>query len=190
MPESTDVPSLLERARTDAASLHELIELFRTPLLCYVRTILGPETRRHAESVDFVQDVVVEALRDYPRSRIEHRGAFLRWLMAIANNNVRDAHRKKRAQLVAEWSSQFAGVRASGPGVASAAGADEAVAELVLALAELPEIDQRVIRLREFDQLSFAQIGGELGCSENAAQIRHARALVRLGESLRKRRPN
>ena len=63
----------------------------------------------------------------------------------------------------------------------------EQVDLLLEALAELPDDKQRVVELRDFEGLSFAEIARAMGRSENAVQLLHTRALARLAGILRSR---
>ncbi|MCA8952132.1 MAG: sigma-70 family RNA polymerase sigma factor, partial [Planctomycetes bacterium] len=70
------------------------------------------------------------------------------------------------------------------PSVDAARGED--IERLLEALEQLREDDQRVIELRDFEELSFRAIGERLGRSEAAVQMLHARAVTRLGQALRR----
>jgi RNA polymerase sigma-70 factor (ECF subfamily) len=49
-------------------------------------------------------------------------------------------------------------------------------------LARLPKADREIIRLAYFEDLTFAEIGGRVGLTENAARVRHHRIIARLRE--------
>jgi RNA polymerase sigma-70 factor (ECF subfamily) len=62
----------------------------------------------------------------------------------------------------------------------------EPVDAVIAATRRLPPSDQEVLRLAAWENLSHAQIGTVLGCSENAAALRLHRARRRLREELLK----
>jgi RNA polymerase sigma-70 factor, ECF subfamily len=62
----------------------------------------------------------------------------------------------------------------------------EPVDAVIAATRRLPPSDQEVLRLAAWENLSHAQIGTVLGCSENAATLRLHRARRRLREELLK----
>jgi RNA polymerase sigma-70 factor, ECF subfamily len=62
----------------------------------------------------------------------------------------------------------------------------EPVDTVIAATRRLPTSDQEVLRLAAWENLSHAQIGTVLGCSENAAALRLHRARRRLREELLK----
>ena len=53
-----------------------------------------------------------------------------------------------------------------------------------LALELLPAADRDVLRLREWEKLSFEQVGERLGVGANAARMRFARALPKLADKV------
>ena len=60
------------------------------------------------------------------------------------------------------------------------------MAHLAEVLEGLPSDYRDVIERREFNEQSFAQIGRMTGRSEEAARKLHTRALLRVGESLKR----
>jgi RNA polymerase sigma-70 factor (ECF subfamily) len=62
---------------------------------------------------------------------------------------------------------------------------EERRAWIHLALELLRPEDRQVLRLREFEDLSFPRIAESLGVSEDAARMRYNRAMVRLEEKVR-----
>jgi len=106
------------------------------------------------------------------------------WLYGVARNAVRNARRgdRRRARLSAR-----AGAVAPNP----RSGPDEIVVRrsedrLVLeAMNQLKPDDQEVLRLHLWEELPHADIGAVLGVSTDAARVRLARAMKRMGKALR-----
>lgn len=133
---------------------------------------------------DLVQGTFVEAWRQFTRFRGRTPGQLRAWLRAILIHSSLNARRRIRmAQM------------GSGRGMMAAHAADEspsAMAQgraareaLEMALSGLPERDRAVIHLRLWDRLTFAEIGGRIGVSEDAARMAYGRALVKLRGSMR-----
>ncbi len=176
---------LLRGVRQGApAALGDLLERYRDRLLGRVRLMMGEEARKHAESMDFLQGVLLEIARDIDRADIEDEEIFLRWATRIARNNIRD-HLRRRRERALESFSQSGILARSGTSPASQAGRREDVEQLVEAMERLSPDHRRVIELRDFDALSYADVAREMEKpSEDAAQMLHARALARLTREL------
>ncbi len=130
---------------------------------------------------DAAKDAVAEVfLIAWRRSdEVPRGGDALPWLYGVARNVVRNSlrsHRRSerlRRRLTAEPSQ-------NDPGLEPLVVRREEERRLVQALASLPPTDQEIVRLRAFEELTFAQIGSVVGCSEDAAKKRLSRALDRL----------
>ena len=181
--------SSLARAREgDAGALGALVERFQEPLLARVRLMLGEEARRCAESVDFVQGAILDALRQGAPIPCDDERGLLRWMTAAARNDIRNAATRRREQALSSLSASLSleSIPDRGtPSPPSAAELDEEHLRLVEALEQLDQDQRRAIELRDLDGLSFAEVGRCMERSEAAAQMLHARALLRLGKALR-----
>ena len=180
---------LVRRAREgeeDALAL--LVDRHGEQLLERIRMMMGDQARRSAESIDFLQDVFVELIEDVGRVEVSDERGLLRWLTAIARNNIRDSVRRRRERALESLSASGL-VRAAqdprSPSPPSVATAHEELSDIVDALAELAEDHRSVIELRDLKGLSFVEVGRRMGRSEGAAQALHTRAMVRLGRRFR-----
>ncbi|MBK8977010.1 MAG: sigma-70 family RNA polymerase sigma factor [Planctomycetes bacterium] len=182
MTERTDTVELLQQARRgDRLALDELFARYRPQLVARVRLMLGDGARRAAESSDFAQIALLEFLADPPE--LADAASFLRWVTRTARHRIVDAGRRRReAQL-----STLADHVFDGDDPAQMVVRSERVDRLVDALAELPDDLRRVIELRDLEGLSFRAVGDAMERSENAVQLMHTRALIRLGRALRER---
>lgn len=170
------------------APLYDVLGRYQERLLGRIRWMLGPRARRAAESSDFLHEVIVDIVEDLDRFEPRDERSFLSWATAIARNKIR---RYASAKHVAAFETF---VTASVDGAVhdrevarpvSVLALRESTSMLLETLGSLPQ-DQRVaIELRNFDALSFREIGELLERSENAAQLLHARALTELGSRLR-----
>ncbi len=195
MPDSPDSPSLtralLRRWHDgDRASLEELLARDRAFVVDYVRRRAGPELLQRAETDDFVQEAMVQALQYCPRFLISDREQFRGLLARITENILRDhAVSRRRLRRDAERERPVpsdsllqldppAGSEVTRPSEAAQRNDDKAWIRLGLEL--LPRDDRQVVRLREWDGLSFAEVGDALGIDADAARMRFQRTLPRL----------
>jgi RNA polymerase sigma-70 factor (ECF subfamily) len=178
--------TLIHRAKGgDDKAFDRLCERYETRLHDRIRKMIGPEVRGFAQSMDIVQELFVDLVRDFDRFEIRDDEAFLRWATGIARNNIRDLvrrHRVRRMEMLATNLSRPA-AEAGGPAPTPLEEAErnDLVRVLQEALARLPDDYRRVIELRDIEGRSFAEIAEAIGRpSEGAAQMLHARALARL----------
>ena len=126
---------------------------------------------------DAVSEVFLAAWRRFDSMPSGDEG--LPWLYAVARNVVRNANRSQRRSL-----RLFAKVKRQPsypePSPELQIVRNEQDSELVAALGSLKPDDQEVLRLRAYEGLTLKQISLAIGCSEEAAKKRVARALERL----------
>lgn len=177
-------------------ALHRLIERYLPSVREHVHRLLGDELRAKHETVDFVQDALVEFLRYSPRFQVANARQFHRLIIRIIENVLRDRHdwyrRKRRAiereQPLPESSILQIGGARSRTRPSAAAERNERQALVRLALELLRDTDREIIILREYDGLSYQEIAEKLGAQEPAVRMRMSRALSRLGEKMRELR--
>jgi RNA polymerase sigma factor (sigma-70 family) len=127
---------------------------------------VGPQ-----DAEDALQETLISALRAYPRLRA---GSNVRaWLLAIARNKAMDSHRarKRRPVLVGD-----------APDVGHEDGIPERDEALWEAVRALPPKQRAAVTLRFVADLSHAEIGGVLDCSEAAARRSLHEGLEKLRE--------
>lgn len=161
---------------------------------------LGPALRRKAETEDFVQDAALNVLRYAPRFVIHDDQHFRALLARIVLNVVKDRNKwftARRRRMAAERPlppdsvMDLSHARGASPTPSHAASTAEREAFIRLGIELLGEEDREVIVLREWDRKAFGEIASELGIASDAARMRYARAVRRLGDvvtSLRRRR--
>ncbi|MBL8735623.1 MAG: sigma-70 family RNA polymerase sigma factor [Planctomycetes bacterium] len=193
MGQLTDTtPLLLERwHRGDDQALAALVELHLPWLREHVQRRLGPFLRRHGEAEDYLQDAVLDFLRDAPRFQVRD-GAQLRGLLArVVENTLRDKNdwfRAKRRDLARSATVPSDSVLALDPALQrsttpSRDATRNEIRDWVRLGLELLEAEERkVILAREYEDRSFVEIGAELGMTANAARMRWVRAVARLAE--------
>ena len=127
---------------------------------------VGPQ-----DAEDALQETLIAALRAYPRLR---PGSNVRaWLLTIARNKAMDSHRARKRQPVLV-------------GDAPDAGHADAIPDhddgLWQAVRTLPPKQRAAVTLRFVADLSHAEIGGMLDCSEAAARRSLHEGLEKLRE--------
>lgn len=183
----------------DPKGLEDLLARHLPWIRARVSKRMGPVLRRKAETTDYVQDAMVEFLRYGPRILISDGDHFRALLVRIVENALRDKHdwftRRRRAvsrerPLPADTVLSLDPPRARMKTPSAAAGHHEREAWVRLGMELLEPEDREVLVLRQWENLSFAEIGERLGISKDAARMRNNRAVSRLGEivgSLRRR---
>ena len=196
MGQLTDTtPLLLDRwHRGDEAALAALVELHLPWLREHVDKRLGQFLRRHGDADDYLQDAVLDFLRDAPRFQVRD-GAQLRGLLArVVENTLRDKNdwfRAKRRDLGKNDTLPTDSVLALDPALQrSTTPSKDATRNEVrdwvrLGLELLEAEDRKIILAREYEDRSFVAIGEELGMTANAVRMRWVRAVARLAEVMK-----
>ena len=168
----------------DDAALNRLCEVYGERVRWIVRLRMGKELRSKLESMDVVQDVLVAALKDLGDFTYRDDGDFLRWLSRIAENRLRDnvdrLHARKRdirreVRPDKHGSSSGAGslgvrgpVEVTTPSMVMSR--REELNELAKAMDELKPEYKEVIVLTKIEGLSYQEIAGRLGKSDEAVR--------------------
>lgn len=166
-PANTSVDSdeqlMLAFARGANGAFTTLFERYKQPLFGFFRRRVADPA--HAE--ELAQETFLAVLRG--ASRYEVTGLFRTWLYAIAFKILR-AHRRKAA-----FRATFLGAPTEIPEPAAAGSLDVEVM-MRQAVGTLDAVDREVLLLREFEQLSYAEIASILGLPLNTVRSRLFRA--------------
>jgi RNA polymerase sigma factor (sigma-70 family) len=125
------------------------------------------------EAGDCYQDTLTAALRAYPE--LKHAENLRGWLFTIAHRKVIDSARvlQRLPVPVAELPEQ------------PAAAPPETDEELWSAVQELPGGQRDAVLVRFVGDLSYAEVGRTLGCSEAAARQRVREGIAKLREAVK-----
>jgi RNA polymerase sigma-70 factor, ECF subfamily len=135
--------------------------------------------REHA--LDTLQDVYIDLWKALPKMRIESVEGCWGFLFIIARRKVYAARDKRsRADVLVDTETFDFLHEGEAPNPESR---DDARV-LHQALARVSRISQEILNLRYWSELSFKEIALILGTTENAAKVRHHRALKELHEHL------
>lgn len=193
VPHDSITQKVLRLHGGDDSALHQLVAEHLPWIEAHVRKRLSAEARRDGDTQDFVQEALLDVLRDGPRFAIDDPSAFRALLARIVENNlidrVRYLHREQRdcrrqRALPSDSVLVLDGAQRSVTEPPVHAERNEQQAWLRLALELLEPDDREAIRLRDWEGLTFAQFGERLGLSGEAARKRYERALPKLAEKL------
>lgn len=159
----------------------------------YVARRMGELLRAKAEAEDYVQEAMVQAMEYTPRFLISDREQFRALLAKITENVLRDRivyHRAQKRDVAMErplpGDSALALDPPAGevtrPSVALDRKTEKTWVRLAIEL--LDEEERELIRMREWDKHSFAEIADLLGTSEDAARMRFRRILPKLARNV------
>jgi RNA polymerase sigma-70 factor (ECF subfamily) len=165
--------ALITAARTDSDAFARLYDHTAPEVYRFAFSL----TRDHVRAEDVTSEVYRRALMRL--DRYEDRGKpFVAWLLTIARNLVRDEARRRSGRetplmdhdcRVDEW---------PGDGLLRA----EEAGALHVAVARLPEVQQRVVVLRFGHERSVKEVADEMGKTEAAVKQLTYRAVTRLRE--------
>jgi RNA polymerase sigma-70 factor (ECF subfamily) len=190
-------PSITQRLHRvhlgDTDALRALVTENLPWIEAHVRRRLTPQARGYGDTQDYVQEALLEALRDGPRFSVENPAACRALLARIVENNVVDrirwlqrGRRDRRRERALPTDSVLAldAPQRAVTETPERADKNEQQAWLRLALELLDPDDREVIQLRDWDGLTFPELGKRLDVSEEAARKRYLRALPKLAQKL------
>jgi RNA polymerase sigma-70 factor, ECF subfamily len=133
-------------------------------------------TRNYTEAEDLAQEVYIKAMAAF--ASIRHTDRSREWLLRIARNTCLDhqKQRRVRSRLLSQWASET--LPPVGP--APAAGDDAEIRAVKKAMALLPRRLRDVFVMREYAELSYAEIGRSLGLKDGTvmSRLNRARAFI------------
>lgn len=187
--------SLLRRWHSgDDKALEQLLVRHFAAVRSMIRVRLGAFLRQKESTDDFIQEVMMQVLRDGPRFEIADDRHFQALLARIVENVIRDRHgyhtaarRSPRAEVPiasGETILTIGAAREAPPSPSEILDANERRAWIRLAVELLDPEARRLVLAREWEGIPFAEIAAELGTSEDAARMRHRRALVQLSKKV------
>jgi RNA polymerase sigma-70 factor (ECF subfamily) len=171
-----DAELMLRAQRGNATAFAVLYERYAPQIYRY----LAHRTAREDVAEDLTAEVFLNAWQAVGRYH-EHGATVRAWFFRMAHNEVIDYYRTHRRE-VSLPETDMPAFALAGPEYISEVGADSA--ELVRALAQLPDDWQQLILLRFVEALSFEEIGQILGKQSNACRQMQHRALARLRQVL------
>jgi RNA polymerase sigma factor (sigma-70 family) len=181
----TDERDLVAAVRSgDDRAFEILFQRYQPRIASYVRGMV----RDHGRAEDITQEVFLSALRRL-RAETEREILFKPWIYEIAKNKCIDAFRRTRAVIEVSFDARDAidadeHRRLAQPGVTPDAAVDgkEAIDNLCGAFGGLSPVHHDILVLREFEGLSYREIGTRLGMTRPAVESTLFRARRRLSQ--------
>lgn len=191
-----ETQKLLKQVRSGKpGAFDRLFECYRAYLRQVVEMRLDPKLSQRLDASDVVQETQMEAARRLEDYIEREPVPFHVWLRQIAHDQLLMARRRhvdavrravtREVPLPARSSMELAQQLLAGGSTPSQHIAKKEQAQRIRkALAELPELDHEIVLMRNFEQLSFEEIGYVLHISPAKAKMRHVRALLRMSKIL------
>lgn len=174
------------------SSFDESLAACRNYLLLVAREELDTELRAKLGASDLVQETLLDARRGHEQFNGATHAQLLAWLRGILLNKITDAGRHYHGAQKRRVSREVSLERDLGSRVrdnladptaetpSRLVSQDERAESFARALASLSEEHRLVIRLRNWDQRSFAEIGQSMDRSAEAARKLWSRAIEKL----------
>lgn len=170
-PAESDERLMLAFSRGSTDAFDELFRRYKQPLFGFFRRRVPDR----AQGEELAQETFLALIR--ASSRYEPTALFRTYLYAIGFK-ILHAHRRKAAFRATFWGGEV--------GSRDAASQNTTEAELCLrqAVGKLERIDREILLLREFEQLSYAEIAELLSLPVNTVRSRLFRARIALRDIL------
>ncbi len=178
----------------DDDARHELLERYRDYLRRMVATRLDRRLASRLDPSDIVQDTLAEAAGRMDDFLRDQTLPFFGWLRLIANEHIRDAHRRHlfaqrrsitRESRVPEFTDESAvdlvgQLMAHDTSPSNRLVRQERCEQVKEAMATLSPHDREVLAMKYVERLNTPEMAEALGVNENAVRARHLRAVIRL----------
>lgn len=195
-PSSRDLLAAFREGRDEAGG--ELLRRYQSWLKLLARLEIDTQYRGKFDESDIVQQVLLEAVRDFPRFRGGTEAEFTAWLRRILAHVLAHEFRRYRgtqkrdiAQEVSldqtlQQSSQRLGemLAASVSSPSQRAACNEQELLLADVLARLPADYREVIILRNLEDLPHEEVARRMGRNTGAVRMLWVRALAQLREEM------
>ena len=191
---------LLTAARQgDRKSLGDVLKKYEPFLLLLAEPQIDDSLAAKGGASDLMQETLLEAQRDFRSFDGKTQGEFRAWLASILKHNAadfrrrfrdadkRDIQRETRLKVTQSSKNLVHQIPHNADSPSGMAIAREQNHDLDRAVRRLPADYARVIELRHQDNLTFVEIGEQLGLSDEAARKLWSRAIQRLQKDLNPR---
>lgn len=170
----------------DLAKLGQLLDEHRPKLLAMLQRRIDRAMIARIDAEDVFQLASTVAQKRWREFQSNSHASPYVWLYGLMREQLfrrwRDETRVKRdvrkEVVIPDRSSQQ--LIASGTGPKTAAEREELKQRIRQVLELLPDGDYEIVKMRQFDQLSFREAAEILGITENAATVRYVRAIKKL----------
>ena len=191
-PASPSEHSRLIREALDGSedALDDLFRVVSPRVLGAIRMMLGPQRRQRIESQDVLQVTLMKAFQSIEQFEGAGQRSLYGWLAAIARNEIRDqldyqGRQKRDVKLRVSLDGNFRELQARVLTEVSRIQLQERELKLHEAMDALSEIHRDAILLRDFEELSFPEMGQRLERTPDACRMLYVRAMTALVKELR-----
>jgi RNA polymerase sigma-70 factor (ECF subfamily) len=171
----------------DQKALEILLHRYKNPIFKKILT----KVRSHELAEDIFQDTFIKIIHTLLSGKYNEEGKFLPWALRIANNLVIDYFRKNNARkMISEASSSsdsfnvFTHMSNDEDNWLEYIMRSELYNQLLNSIDFLPDLQQEVVRMRIFEDLSFKEIAEKKNISINTALGRMRYAIQNLRKLL------
>jgi RNA polymerase sigma-70 factor (ECF subfamily) len=175
----------------DRQGLDALLEQHLPWLEEQVRRRMSAQLKNKAETCDYIQDAVVQFMQYAPRFTVSDKAHFRALLLKVVESTLHNKYRwfmARRREMARERPLPADTVLYLDSGAArtpsKSAERHEREAWVRLGMELLDPEDKELLVLRNWNKESFSHIGERLGITENAARLRHNRAMDRLTDKV------
>lgn len=169
----------------------EILESFRSYLLMVANRETNPKLKLKVSPSDFVQMTLILANHDFPEFRGTTERELLGWLKTILFRQIASAARTpningNHVPLQDSENGYFEDIEDKKQKTPSShLSAEEEARRLHQAIAKLDQVDQIIIRMRNWEKKTFEQIGNVIGMAESGARKRWIGAIGQLQRLLK-----
>ncbi len=162
------------------AAFEVLLTRYKSKVYSYIYQIV----RDRELTEDIFQDTFIKAIVTIQQGRYQENGKFLGWVNRIAHNLIIDFFRKEKNENT--FSADGASYDISNSSklsdlcIEDVMSNEQVLADVVKMLDFLPDVQQEVVRMRFFEDLSFKEIAEKTNVSINTALGRMRYALLNM----------
>ena len=190
---------LLDAMQTgDTDALAELVSHHQSRIRHLIEMQLDSRLAGRVDTDDVLQEVFLDAAARIRHFVNEHSGSLFVWLRLITIQTLANVHRRHFGTKMRDVTREMSIFRSNNNATTSlalqllgqatspsqVAMREETAARLVAVINNMSEIDQQILQLRHFEQLTNSEASEVLQIQPKAASIRYIRALKRLKEVL------
>ncbi len=176
----------------DRAALSHVLLLHYDGLQQHIQRRLSGELQRHVSADDILHQTMVRAARGICQYEPRHENAFLAWLKTIADNLIRDAHKKTKRERRADagdavdqgssWAALVERLAGDGSTPSVKVQQHDNARRLRAAVAALPDEYRQVIERYYLENQSLDEIAQAVGGTKGSVRAMCYRARKRLRE--------
>ncbi len=181
----SDTERLVASARSgDRDAMASLCFRHQGRLFGLIRARMPASLTQRVAADDLLQETLLEATRKIGAFEDQGPSSFYRWLVGIARYKLAEAERAQRAIKRTKEEALPESVESPETSLSGRAVRREKSQLIHDALANLPDRQSEVIRLRYLEGLNVSETAERLDCTVSAAKSLLTRALAELGEKI------